>query len=316
MGVGTNKWGPGAKFSQDNIGQALEVSLRAGVTLLNTAQLYDTSEACIGSLRKSVPNGECTVIVSKFASLNKKPADLIPTLRKTLADLQMEAVDAFLVHHPKGELKELAEQLADAQQQGLAHNVGVSNFGEAQLREFHGLLEARGVPLIFNEIEFSLLERSAESFGLLRTCKDLGITVLAWAPLASGRLTEKESVGNITHGPTVAVLRETQAIAKARDKTVAQVAINWCICKGTVPIPGARTRAQAVDNAGALGWRLTEQEVARLDAVAMDGNGMYDSPDAILTFLGEPRFCKACVRCSVRCLLRCVKRCMPYLSPY
>lgn len=284
--------------------------------MLNTAQMYDTSEACIGSIRKTVPNGERAVIVSKFASLFKKPADLIPTLRKTLTDLQMEAVDAFLVHHPRGELRELAEQLADAQQQGLTHNVGVSNFGEAELREFHGLLAARGVPLVFNEIEFSLMERSAESCGLLRACRDLGITVLAWAPLASGRLTEKESVGNITHGPTVAALREVQAIARARGRTSAQVAINWCICKGTVPIPGARTRAQAVDNAGALGWRLTEQEVARLDAVAMDGNGMYDSPDALLTFLGEPRFCKSCARCCVRCVLSCARRCFPSLSPY
>lgn len=316
MGVGTNKWGTGAKFSQENIGEALAASLSAGVTLLNTAQMYNTSEACIGNLRKSVPNGERAVIVSKFASLSKKPADLIPTLRKTLADLGVEAIDAFLVHHPKGDLKELAERLADAHQQGLARNVGVSNFGEAQLREFHGRLAARGVPLIFNEIEFSLLERSAESSGLLRTCKELGVTVLAWAPLASGRLTEKESVGNISHEPTVAALQEVKAIAKARSKTVAQVAINWCICKDTVPIPGARTRAQALDNAGALGWSLTEQEVARLDAVAIEGNGMYDNPDAFVVFLGEPRVCKSCYRCIVGCILGCVKKCVPSLSPH
>jgi len=316
MGVGTNKWGTGPKISQENIGQALEASLSAGVTLLNTAQMYDTSEACIGTLRKTVPNAESAVIVSKFASLTKKPKDLIPTLRKSLADLGVEAVDAFLVHHPKGDMKELAEQLAEAHSQGLARNVGVSNFGEAQLREFHGLLAARGVPLVFNEIEFSLLERSAESGGLLRACKQLGVTVLAWAPLASGRLTAKESVGQITHGPTVAALTEVQAIAEARGKTVAQVAINWCVCKGTVPIPGARTREQALDNAGALGWSLTAEEVARLDVVATEGNGMYDNPDAMMIFLGEPRFCKACLRCVMGSVLRCAKWCFPSLSPY
>merc|ERR1712190_286529 len=99
-----------------------------------------------------------------------------------------------------------------------------------QLREMHRLLAARGVPLVFNEIEFSLLVRAPENSGLLDVCKQLGVTVLAWAPLASGRLTEKEGTAQISHAPTLAVLREVKEIASAREKTVAQVALNWCIC--------------------------------------------------------------------------------------
>ena len=51
-------------------------------------------------------------------------------------------------------------------------------------------------------------------------------------------------------------------------KSKAQVALNWCICKGALPIPGAKNAAQAEENAGALGWKLTEEEVAKLDEVS------------------------------------------------
>jgi pyridoxine 4-dehydrogenase len=57
-------------------------------------------------------------------------------------------------------------------------------------------------------------------------------------------------------------------LAALHDKTVAQVALNWCICKGTIPIPGAKTLAQAEQNLGALGWQLTAAEVTALDEAA------------------------------------------------
>lgn len=286
IGVGTNKWGTDPKkFSQTDISQAFEESLSAGITLLNTAQLYPTSEDCIGNLRKSVPNGERAVIVSKFASLSAGPDKLISSLKESLAKCGVDALDGFLIHHPKGNLSALADQLAEAYHTGLVRNVGVSNFGEKQLREMHSLLATHNVPLIFNEIEFSLLVRAPETNGLLDTCKELGVTVLAWAPLASGRLTQKESIKHISDPSTLALLSELKEIAKTRKKSVAQVALNWCICKGTVPIPGARTRAQAIDNGGAVGWRLTTAEMAKLDCFAVQKSGMYEHPEALYTFL-------------------------------
>merc|ERR1712113_1140427 len=113
-----------------------------------------------------------------------------------------------------------------------------------------------------------------------------GVTVLAWAPLASGRLTQKESVQNITDPATLTLLSQLKEVANTRGKTVAQVALNWCICKGTVPIPGARTKAQALDNAGAVGWRLTAPEMARLDSVAVEKGGFLENPEAMYTFFG------------------------------
>jgi len=64
------------------------------------------------------------------------------------------------------------------------------------------------------------------------------------------------------------LLRELEQISRARGKTVAQVALNWIICKGAIPIPGARTAAQVIENAGALGWRLDSSEMDRLENAA------------------------------------------------
>eukprot|EP00913_Durusdinium_trenchii_P010276 g9637.t1 len=292
------------RYNESNIRAAFETSLSSGVTLLNTAQIYYTSEDCIGlggkswafALRTSSPSGSKALVISKFDALSNRTTDLVPTLQRSIEKCKVDALDGFLIHFPKGSPEAVADQLAVAYQRGLVRNVGVSNYDEAALRQMHGLLmrgcitpalrKDRGVPLIFNEIEFSLLRRMPETSGLLKVCKELGVTVLAWAPLASGRLTSKPCTEQITDSDTVACLEQVKTLAAKYQKTPAQVALNWCICKGTVPIPGARTLEQAQENAGALGWQLTAEEVAQLDAVAVDSLGMYNSPEALYTFFG------------------------------
>jgi pyridoxine 4-dehydrogenase len=69
----------------------------------------------------------------------------------------------------------------------------------------------------------------------------------------------------VPHGGVGPLLKVMDTIAKNRDKTIAQVALNYIICKGAIPIPGARNKAQLEDNIGAMGWRLTETEVDMLE---------------------------------------------------
>ena len=112
-------------------------------------------------------------------------------------------------------------------------------------------------------------------------CKKLGITLIAYSPLEKGILTGKYSPENLPQGllawrynktyltkiePIITALRE---IGEAHGgMTPAAVALNWLICKGAVPIPGARNSKQAQDNAGALGWQLSTEEVDRLDKIS------------------------------------------------
>lgn len=125
-------------------------------------------------------------------------------------------------------------------------------------------------------------------------------------------MTGKHSA-TVTDPAVAAVARALETVAAERDKTVAQVAINWCICKGTVPIPGARTPEQATENCGALGWRLSDAEIAALDAVALDGNGFYGDPDALLCFLGlsPPRLLRPAVTSLLRWVLKVAKLLLP-----
>lgn len=285
VGIGTNKWGVDPKkFDTNNLSESYTTALANNINFFNTAQLYNggESEQCLGKFRATA--GGKGLICSKFASLKSGPEKLVTSLRESLARCQLDVLDAFLIHHPAGDLAKLADQLAICVKDGLCKTVGVSNFNEKQLRRFHELLAERGVSLLFNEIEFSLLRRKPDTNGLLAACKELGVTVLAWAPLASGRLTGKHAAQQ--NSQCKKLLNAMASIAERYKKTPAAVAINWCICKGTVPIPGARTRVQAEENCSAIGWRLSAEEVRLLDSLAVDDSGMFTNPEAVYTFLG------------------------------
>ena len=145
-----------------------------------------------------------------------------------------------------------------------------------------GALERRGLRLATNQIEFSLLRRAPETTGLLATCEELGVVPLAYSPIGQGRLTGKYSVGHPPPGRRTfsnhpmevvdAVVAELRTVGERHGgKLPAQVALNWVMAKGAVPIPGAKNRRQAEENAGALGWQLDGDDVSRLDRAALPG---------------------------------------------
>ena len=124
--------------------------------------------------------------------------------------------------------------------------------------------------LATNQIEFSLLRRSPETSGLLAACRELGVLPLAYSPIGQGRLTGKYSAANPPPGKrnfsnhpmevVDGVVAELRRIGeKHGGKLPSQVALNWVMAKGAVPIPGAKNRHQAEENAGALGWTLDER---------------------------------------------------------
>jgi aryl-alcohol dehydrogenase-like predicted oxidoreductase len=118
--------------------------------------------------------------------------------------------------------------------------------------------------------------------GLLEACRELGVVMLAYSPLGQGRLSGKYSAAHPPPGrrtfsdhpmATVeAVVAELRRIGEAHGgRTPSQVALAYLIAKGAVPIPGAKNGEQSEQNAGALGWRMTDEELGGLDAVALHG---------------------------------------------
>jgi aryl-alcohol dehydrogenase-like predicted oxidoreductase len=155
--------------------------------------------------------------------------------------------------------------------------VGVSNYDKNQMQRAYTVLSGYEIPLASNQVEYNLLNRSVEKNGLLARCQELGIRLIAYSPLAMGLLSGKYSPENpppgMRAGKYASVLKEMYPLIKllteiGQDwggKSVAQVALNWCICKGALPIPGAKNVRQAQMNAGAAGWRLTPEQVKALD---------------------------------------------------
>jgi aryl-alcohol dehydrogenase-like predicted oxidoreductase len=298
VGLGTWAWGDRATWgmggydtdlTEARIAEAWSASLDAGVTLIDTAEVYGDgeSERIIGRLLAADPDARHRVVLAtKFMPMPQKlnvRTALRDALRASLDRLGVDRVDLYQIHGPvslrsKGAL---ADALAAVVEEGLTRAVGVSNYSSREVEKVHGALARSGVPLASNQVEYSLLRRRPETGGLMATCERLGVRILAYSPIGQGRLTGKYSAASPPPGsrtfsthpmeqvdPIVAVLRE---IGAPHDRTPSQVALRWLVDKGTIPIPGAKNAEQATQNAGALGWALTPEEVARLDAVALDG---------------------------------------------
>jgi len=119
-----------------------------------------------------------------------------------------------------------------------------------------------GVPLAANQVNYSLLRRAAETNGVLKACRELDVALVAYFPLASGRLTQlSDSMG------TKALLTCLADIARAHDASISQVALNWLLARDghVIPIPGVTKSHHAKVNLDALGWRLSETEFDAID---------------------------------------------------
>jgi aryl-alcohol dehydrogenase-like predicted oxidoreductase len=301
LGLGTWAWGDKATWgmggydadlSERTIREAWDASLDAGVTFIDTAELYGNgeSERIIGRLLaedRAANRGTTPILATKFFpapwKLNVKSA-LLGSLRASVERLGVEQVHLYQIHGPislRGH-GALADALAAGHEAGLLAAIGVSNYSIQEMRAIERELRARGLRLATNQIEFSLLRRSPESSGLIAACRELGVVPLAYSPIGQGRLTGKYSAANPPPGKrgfsahamelVDAVVAELRRIGAQHDgHTPSQVALNWLIAKGAVPIPGAKNRKQAEENAGALGWSLSEAEVAALDACSLEG---------------------------------------------
>eukprot|EP00956_Cyclotella_meneghiniana_P018214 scaffold30132_cov72-Cyclotella_meneghiniana.AAC.9 len=170
----------------------------------------------------------------------------------------------------------LWEGIADIYDEGLAEAVGVSNYGPLQLNKFSERMKVRNVPIAVAQVQYSLL--TARNDEILDSCNAAGCRLISYSPLCLGLLSGKYNLDTLPRpgNPRRQLFKELlpgakpllntlEAVAKDVGKTQSQVAINWAVCKGTVPIPGARTLAQAEENLGAVGWSLSPDAVDQLD---------------------------------------------------
>ena len=294
--IGTWAWGDklfwnyGSDYGVEELEAAFHAALDAGITFFDTAEVYGLglSEELLSKFIQSTE--QKVQIATKFGPLPWRftGQSVSDALSNSLKRLNLEKVSLYQVHWPFAffmSQKTLMDALAQEVHRGRIEAVGVSNYSAEQMREAHGLLAKHGVPLAVNQVRYSLLSRQIEVSGILDTAKELDVTILAYSPLAQGLLTGKYSVNNETtpNGarkidprfsrdgllkiePVMSLLR---SIGEKHERTPAQVALKWLIAQGNViPIAGAKTATQVKQNAGALGWNLSEDEISQLEVAS------------------------------------------------
>ncbi|MCC6300010.1 MAG: aldo/keto reductase [Anaerolineales bacterium] len=287
MGLGAMQWGDrviwqyGQGYGINDVRAAFQTSLAEGIRFVDSAELYGNglAERSLGKFLKETD--QPALIATKFFPWPWRfTKDALPrALKGSLARIGIESVDLYQIHWPSPVMSadSLMDGLAECVKTGMARTVGVSNFGHARMVAAYSGLARNGIPLASNQVHYSLLSREVEKNGTLARCKELGIRMIAYCPLERGMLTGKYTPENPPPGRRAA--KYAQTLAKIQPllrfmteigqdhggKSNAQVALNWVICKGALPIPGAKNAEQAHQNAGALGWRLTDDEVAKLD---------------------------------------------------
>ncbi|MBD2083239.1 aldo/keto reductase [Leptolyngbya sp. FACHB-17] len=291
--IGTWAWGDslfwsyGKDYNEADLKQAFENAIASGVTFFDTAEIYGLgkSEQFLGQFMRQTD--QPVQIATKYMPLPWRfSAQAVhDAVTESLKRLGVSSIALYQVHMPfdffMGK-KTLMEALAEEVKQGRIGAIGVSNYSADQMREAQGYLAAKGVPLAVNQVRYSLLHRGIEVNGILATAKELGVTILAYSPLAQGLLTGKykpENADSVTGARKLDPKFSRQGLEKLmplidrlteigakHDRTPAQVALNWLIAQGNViPIPGAKNASQAKQNAGAIGWDLEPEEVTQLD---------------------------------------------------
>jgi aryl-alcohol dehydrogenase-like predicted oxidoreductase len=214
LGVGTNKWGEARGQKNVAVFQAFQVCLEAGLAFFDTAEVYTrgNSERLLGDCMQRDPRP--VVVASKFAPLPTRlsPSTLMDALDESLSRLGVESIDLYYVHWPYTmlSLDALMDMMALAVRIGRIRAVGVSNFSARQMRHAVARLARYNIPLAANQVHYSLLHRLPEANGVLDTCRELNVALVASQPLESGRLYNLEKAAVVSALGEEAEIEETE----------------------------------------------------------------------------------------------------------
>lgn len=281
-------------LGQDTITEVVKTALNSGITWFDTAEMYGNghSERTLTTALKdsaAIP-GE-VVIATKWAPLGRRASNVTRTIDIRLECLQGYPIDLYQIHEPFTSLSTIGPQMramASLFHAGKIRSVGVSNFSAHQMTIAHKALKAEGIELASNQVRINLLQRNIERNGVLDTARRLGVTLIAYSPLANGVLTGRyhedpaqarslrtmRRIGLGGRASAKGLARSASLIDEVRTiglahggASPAQVSLNWLINyygETVVAIPGASKPQQAEEAAGSMGFQLTDEEVHRL----------------------------------------------------
>jgi len=300
MGVGTWSWGNRFLWGYDEsmdeeIQAAFNYCISKGVNWFDTADSYGTgklagqSEKLLGRfIREYEPASKRKniYVASKFAPYPWRlgSSSIETACKESIERLGKDQVDVGQLHWPPSlgwQEEAYLTGFANLYNQKLITEIGLSNYGPKKLRQVQNSLGKRGVAAASNQVQFSLISRLPIESGLTEVADELGVQMIGYSPLGLGLLTGKYSIEDqrLPQGPRKLLAKELlpsmkpilmtlEAVAATRGKTMSQVAINWTMSKGAIPIVGIKNVQQAKDNLGAMGWALSASEVEEIDIAA------------------------------------------------
>ena len=237
--------------------EPLRQGMEYGAVLIDTAEVYGT-EAVVGEAVHD--HRDQVFIATKVAGQHLRHDEVLRAAEASLQRLNTDRIDLYQIHWPNSAvpIQETMRAMETLVDRGLVKFIGVSNFALADLRGAQAAM--RKYPIVSNQVIYSLHRRQIEA-DLLPYCQANEITIIAFTPLDSGRLARRVEYPSNPEGA-----RALQTVADRTNKTLSQVALNWCTSHANVvAIPKSNSASRVIENCGASGWRLDPDSIALLN---------------------------------------------------
>jgi diketogulonate reductase-like aldo/keto reductase len=247
--------GPDSSRDQSEV-DALKLGLNLGMTLIDTAEMYGSghSEEIVSRALRSWKKP--VFVASKVSPSHFAHDDVLRSARKSLDRLAVKQMDLYQLHWPNPQIPiaETMRAMEKLVKDGLVRHIGVSNFSVEQMKGAQAALS--NAQIASNQVEYSLLDRAVEQ-DILPYCVENDVTLIAYSPLAQGRIANGRGAG----------FKVLDEIGAKLGKTRSQVALNWLLGNDSViVIPKASDKTHVRENSQAAGWKLSSENWQRLDA--------------------------------------------------
>lgn len=300
IGLGCNNFG--RRLDADRTAEVVCTALDAGITFFDTADIYGETKSeeflgrALGKRRRDV------VVATKFGMpvdehrRGAKPGYIRQAVEDSLRRLGTDRIDLYQIHQPDPEtpIGDTLGALNDLVRAGKVREIGCSNFTAEQIRAAEGAVRIGAARFVSVQNEYSLLHREPED-DVIPECLRTGIAFIPYFPLASGLLTGKYRQGRPAPQGSrlqsqfgtepfteenLALVESLLQYAASRGRALLELAVSWLVRRPAVAsvIIGATSPEQVKSNVAAGGWRLTEGELADIDAIlsrAVDTRASY-----------------------------------------
>ena len=275
--------------------EIVKASIDGGINWFDTAEIYGqgkSEQSLSNALKKIGLQPSELIIATKWWPIGRRASSINSTIDKRMDNLNGYPITLHQIHNPFGfsSVEKEINVMADLIEDGKIKYIGVSNFNSDKMKRAYVALDRRGHKLVSNQVVYNILNRKIESNGIMDTARELGVTIIAYSPLAQGLVSGKfhedrelikKRTGSRKYMNTFKqegllksqpVINQLKNIAEEYHATPSQVALNWLINYHgdmVVAIPGATKISQAEENTSAMNITLSAEHLSMLDRVSI-----------------------------------------------